>query len=233
MSIKQIIEEQDTAAGKAFDWTIQALILISIINYSIDTLPGLQDSTIKWLWYIRVFTVIVFTIEYLSRILVADRKLSYIFSFFGLIDLAAILPFYLTTGLDLRSLRAFRLLRLFRILKLVRYNAAVRRYQRAFAICKEEFVLFLGVTLITLYLAAAGIHFFEKDAQPEVFSSIFSSLWWAIVTMTTVGYGDSYPITTGGKVFSGFILLIALGVVAVPTGLIASALAKARGEEID
>jgi voltage-gated potassium channel len=231
MRLKAIIEDSDTKAGRAFDWTIQALILVSIVNFSIETLPGLQESTLKILWYIRITTVVIFTIEYLARLIVADHKLAYIFSFFGIIDLAAILPFYLTTGLDLRSLRAFRLLRLFRVLKLVRYSNAIQRYKRAFSICKEEFVLFLGVALITLYLAAAGIYFFENAAQPDVFSSIFSSLWWAVVTMTTVGYGDTYPITVGGKVFAGCILLIALGVVAVPTGLIASALAKAREEE--
>ena len=126
-------------------------------------------------------------------------------SFLGVIDFVAILPFYLSLGIDLR---AFRLLRLFRLFKLARYSRAIRRFHRAFLIAREEVILFLVVTVILLYLAAVGIHHFEYEAQPEVFTSLFHSLWWAVTTLTTVGYGDTYPVTVGGRVFTFFILLI-------------------------
>jgi voltage-gated potassium channel len=226
--LKQIIEDSDTKAGKTFDLFIQAVILVSLVCFSIETLPDLPLATRKILKGIEIASVIIFTVEYLARVLVASNKPAFIFSFFGIIDLLAILPFYLSTGLDLRSLRAFRLLRLIRIFKLARYSAAARRFHRAFLIAKEELALFLFATLIVIYLAAVGIYHFENPAQPETFSSVFHSLWWAVATLTTVGYGDIYPITTGGKIFTFFILAAGLGIVSIPAGLVASALAKAR-----
>ena len=129
---------------------------------------------------------------------------------------------------SLRSLRAFRLLRLVRTLKMVRYSKAMQRFHRAILIAKEEIVLFFALTLLLLYFAAVGIYYFENVAQPEAFASVFHSLWWAVVTLTTVGYGDVYPVTVGGRVFTFFVLLIGLGMVSVPPGLVASAMSKAR-----
>lgn len=129
-------------------------------------------------------------------------------------------------GVDLRSLRALRFLRLFRILKLVRYNRAIDHFTKAMKIAKEEILLFLFITLILIYFSAVGIYYFENEAQPEHFASVFDSLWWAIITLTTVGYGDVYPITMGGRVFTFCILMIGLGIVAIPTGIISSALTK-------
>ncbi len=173
----------------------------------------------------------IFTVEYLLRVYVADKKTEYVFSFYGIIDFLAILPFYLSTGLDLRAIRIFRLLRLVQILKLFRYNQAIRRFQIAFSIAKEELILFGFVALILLYLSAVGIYYFENDAQPEQFKSVFHSLWWAVTTLTTVGYGDMYPITVGGRLFTFFVLMLGLGIVAIPTGLLSSALTQARNEE--
>jgi voltage-gated potassium channel len=153
------------------------------------------------------------------------------FSFFGIVDLLAVLPFYISTGVDLRSVRAFRLLRLFRLLKLARYSAAVQRFHRAFLIAREELALFGATALIVLYLSSVGIYYFEREAQPEAFGTVFHALWWAIATLTTVGYGDVYPVTAGGRVFTFFVLVTGLGIVAVPTGLFASALSKAREME--
>jgi voltage-gated potassium channel len=122
-TLKKIIEDSDTRAGRAFDLSIQALIVLSLVAFSVGTLPGLPESIRTALDVFEVCCILIFTVEYLARIAVADKKLSYIFSFFGLIDLLAILPFYLMTGLDLRAVRAFRLLRLVRVLKLVRYSS--------------------------------------------------------------------------------------------------------------
>ncbi|MCK5121501.1 MAG: ion transporter, partial [Methylococcales bacterium] len=207
------------------------LILVSLITFSIETLPVISDESRAILTLTEQILVGIFTLEYLLRIYVADKKAGFIFSFFGLIDLVAILPFYLSTGLDLRSIRVFRLLRLFRLFKILRYNQAIKRFHRALMIAREELVLFSCVAAIMLYLSAVGIYYFEHAAQPESFKSIFHSLWWAVATLTTVGYGEIYPITIGGKLFTFFVLMLGLGVVAVPTGLVSSALSQARSEE--
>lgn len=224
--IKNIVEINDNRLSRYFSIFIQALILLSVVTFSIETIPDLKPQTRTILQTIEWFSVIVFTLEYVFRIYVADSKPKFIFSFFGIIDLLAILPFYLSFGIDLRSLRALRFLRLFRILKLVRYNRAMNHFTRAIKSAKEEILLFVFITLILIYFSAVGIYYFENQAQPEHFSSIFDSLWWAIITLTTVGYGDVYPITVGGKVFTFFILMIGLGIVAIPTGIISSALTK-------
>lgn len=117
---------------------------------------------------------------------------------------------------------------LIRILKLARYNTAVRRFHLAFLIAKEELILFFAATLLMLFIAATGMYYFEHDAQPDKFASVFHSMWWAVATLTTVGYGDIYPITVGGKIFTFFVLIIGLGVISVPIGLVASAFSKAR-----
>ena len=231
MKIKRIIEENDTRGGRVFDLVIQGLIMLSLVSFSIETIPDLSERTQRLLRVIEVVTVLIFTVEYLLRIAVADRRLRFILSFYGMVDLLAILPFYIASGIDLRAIRAARLLRLLRAFKLVRYSKAIKRFHRAFVIAKEELVLFLFVTCLLLYFSAVGIYYFENQAQPDIFRSVFHSLWWALGTLTTVGYGDIYPITTGGKIFTFFVLIIGLGIVAVPSGLVASALSKARREE--
>ena len=230
-TLKQVVEQSNTLLGRAFDLSIQCLIVLSLIAFSIETLPGLSESVRLWLWVFEIFSVIIFTIEYALRTYVAVPRRAYILSFFGIVDMMAILPFYIGIGIDLRSIRALRLLRLFRIFKLGRYSAAVRRFHLAFSIAKEELILFLSATMILLYLSAVGIYYFESDAQPVQFGSVFHCLWWAVATLTTVGYGDVYPVTVGGQVFTFFMLLIGLGIISVPAGLVASALAKARQME--
>ncbi|GAB4118538.1 MAG: hypothetical protein Kow00104_00340 [Rhodothalassiaceae bacterium] len=226
--LKAVVERRDTRAGRIFDAGIQGLIAANLIAFSLDTLPGLAPWLRRLLGDFEVFSIAVFTSEYLLRLVVADHRMRYIFSFLGLIDLAAVLPFYLATGGDLRALRAVRLLRL---LKLFRYGPAIDRFRRAFHHAKDELVLFASVAAVLLFLSASGIWYFENEAQPEVFKSVFHALWWSVVTLTTVGYGDAYPVTTGGRIFTAFILIVGLGVVAIPTGLIASALSQARSEE--
>lgn len=224
--IKSIIEETDTKAGRIFDVFIQLLILLSIVTFSIETIPDLSKELRFFLNLFEVFTITIFSIEYVLRILVADKKLKFIFSFQGLIDLAAILPFYIRIGIDLRSLRIFRLFKLFRVFKLFRYSNSLKRFKDSFLLIKSELILFSIATLFLIYLSAVGIYYFENQAQPDNFSSIFDSLWWAVATLTTVGYGDIYPITVGGRVFTFFILMIGLSIVAIPAGLLSSALTK-------
>ena len=213
-----------------FDYIIQALIVLSLISFALETLPNLSSQHRDLLRIFEVGTITIFTIEYLFRFWLSRPRGSYALSFFGIVDLVAILPFYISSGIDLRSVRAFRLLRLFRLLKLARYSSAMQRYHRAFMIAREELILFGFTALIMFYLASVGIYYFEHQAQPETFASVFHSFWWAVATLTTVGYGDIYPVTAGGKVFTFVVLMIGLGFVAVPTGLFASALSVAREE---
>ena len=230
--LKRTVEDTDTWQGRAFDHVVKLLIVFSITTYSIETLPDLSPRMQHLLYVLEIAVVIIFTVEYALRIYVADRKLAYIFSPLGIIDLLAILPFYiLLGGADSRAVRAMRLLRIARTLKLIRYDRAVDRLVRAVVIAKEEIVLFFSLTAISLYLAASGIHFFESEVQPDKFGSIFHGVWWAVVTLTTVGYGDVYPITTGGRLFTFLILMIGMGIIAVPPGIISSALSKARQEQ--
>lgn len=229
MDIKAIVERDDTVAGRIFDRAMQILILFSIITFSIETLPDLDTSTRKFLNFTEVVIVTIFTVEYLLRLYVADKKLGYVLSFYGLIDLAAIIPFYLYFFLPFST--DLRWLRILRLIKLFRSSQAMLRFKKAYHIAKEEIAIFGVVTLMLLYLSAVGIYIFEQEAQPEAFGSIVHSLWWAVSTLTTVGYGDVYPVTTGGKIFTFIILMIGLGIVAIPAGLMASALSKARMEE--
>ena len=225
---RETVETTETKSGRAFDAVIQSLIVLSLTSYALETLPNLNNDQILTLRIIELACISIFTVEYVLRIWVAEKPTKYIFSFYGLIDLAAIAPFYISTGLDLRSLRAVRLLRILRVLKLVRFNEAIKRIDVAYDLAKAELALFVAASMVVIYLAGVGIYHFENEAQPDLFSSIPDSLWWAIVTLTTVGYGDMYPITAGGRFFTTVILFVGLGLVAVPAGIVSSALSEAR-----
>lgn len=214
-----------------FDLVVKALIVLSLVAFAFETLPDLSPRLQKGLHLFELIIVAIFTLEYIVRVACSRERWRYVFSFYGIVDLLAILPFYLALGVDLRSLRAFRLLRLFRIFKLFRYSAAMRRLHRAFDLIKEEIVLFGVTSFIVIYISATGIYYFESQKQPETFSSVFHCLWWAVTTLTTVGYGDAFPVTVGGKCFTILVLIVGLGIVAVPAGLFASALAKVRHDE--
>ena len=232
MSIRDIVQGSDTKAGRAFDSVVFVLIISSIIALTFETLPGLSPAAKRTFHIFEVVTVVLFTIEYVLRIATSPEKRRYIFSFHGIIDLVVILPFYLSlgfgffAGFDLRAARAFRLFRIFRILKIARYNRAMTRFGKAISEAKEELMIFLFAAIMLLYLSAVGIYYFEREVQPEKFGSIVHSLWWALATLTTVGYGDAYPVTMGGKLFTFVILMCGLGVVAVPAGIVSSALSR-------
>ena len=231
MNLKRIVEETDTPAGRMFDSVVVVLIFISIGTFSLETLPNLSGNVAAALGLSELVLVVLFTIEYALRIALADDRWRFVRSFSGVIDLVAILPFYVSLGVDLRSVRALRLLRLLRILKLARYNSAIARFQQAVVVAREELLVFLGIAMALIYLSAVGIYYFEHEAQPETFASVFHSLWWAVVTLTTVGYGDAFPVTLWGRMFTFVVLMAGLGVVAVPTGLLASARAQVREDE--
>jgi len=228
--LRPMLEDLDSPAGRRFALFIQTLIFLSLVSVSLETLPELPR---RWRYLLDAFdlmVILVFTVEYALRIWVARRPLRFVFSFYGLIDLAVIAPFWIM-GADIRALRAFRLLRLVRVLKLVRYSRSLNHFWHAWRLVRADIQMFAGFVAIFLYLSALGIWHFEHEAQPEAFASVFDALWWAVVTLTTVGYGDLYPVTVGGRLFTMLVVLLGIGLVAVPSGLLASAFQEVRRNE--
>ena len=218
-----------------FNVIIQLLILGSAIAFVLETEPELAQYNSYFLIADWSF-LILFTIEYVLRIYAASDKKTFIFSFFGLVDLIAILPsLVLIPGLGhlpgFHVLRILRFLRVFRIFKATRFILAVDRMIEALGEVKRELLALVILSAMMVYLSACGIYYFEKTAQPEHFGTIPKSMWWAIVSLTTIGYGDVYPVTPGGKVFTAFVALIGVGLIAIPSGLLASVLTEARVEE--
>ena len=185
------------------------------------------QEAITWLEFA---ILAVFTAEYILRLWIAEKAWKYALSFYGLIDLAAILPFYLTWGADTTVLRAIRLLRFIRLWKHRGYTRAWIRLARALKESRDEATIFLIASGLTLYIAAVGIHQFEAEAQPEHFGTLGQSLWWAIGLLLDVDYGEVWPVTFGGKALTAIIAIIGISIIAVPAGMVASALTKIAPE---
>jgi len=223
-----ILDGEDPAWGRGPAFVVQGLIVLSATVLTIETLPTLNPGTRTILLWAEAILLGIFVVEYLARLFSAPRPLEYALSFWGIVDFLACIPAALFLFPDLQAIRAFRLLRLVRLLKLLRASHALDRMSRALTSIREELIVFSFVAVAVLFLTGVGIYHFERTAQPEAFGSIPHSLWWAVASLSTVGYGDVYPITTGGRIFTGFVLLIGLGVVAVPAGLITAALMESH-----
>ncbi|MEL6208716.1 MAG: ion transporter [Pseudomonadota bacterium] len=219
---------KDPVLGAAVPRIIAVFILLTAAAVALETVEGLPRWIHVLLLTIEVVAVAVFMSEYVLRLFAAQKPLKYALSFWGIVDLLSFLPTILLLGFDMLGLRALRLLRLLRLLKLVKREAPVLRLWKSLSHVRDELVAVLVAALILLYLSAAGIYFFEHHVQPEAFSSIPASMWWAIVTLTTVGYGDVVPVTLGGRIFTGFVMLVGIGLISVPTALIASAMMATR-----
>jgi voltage-gated potassium channel len=222
--------------GKTIDLLLALLILLNVVAVILATVPELDAQYEQHFEWFNIFSVVIFTFEYGLRIWTCiefdnrpishgKKRLSYLFSPMAMIDLIVILPFYigLFFTIDLRILRVLRLLRIF---KLGRYSSAMQMLVQAF---KQEYRILLAafsILLIMMVLAASGIYLIEKDIQPEKFGSIPDAMWWAITTLTTVGYGDVTPITPWGKFFGGSITLLGMGMVALPAGILASSFSE-------
>lgn len=230
VDIGSVVRGEAGRASRLFDILAQAVIAISIVGLILQSIPDLNPSAYDVLNVVEVSSILFFAAEYGIRIFAAKKKTEYLLSFWGVVDFVAIIPTIMFAAIDLRALRALRLLRLVRILKLGRYSRAMQRLAQAAATVRDEFLCFLFLAAIVFFLAASGIYYFENDAQPDVFSSIPAAMWWAVATLTTVGYGDIYPVTLGGKLFTAVILMIGLGLVAIPAGLIAAALHDTGGK---
>ncbi len=219
--------------SKIINGIIIFAILITVVSIIIESEPSIKKQYEDMFFWIEFGSVILFSVEYVARLYIAPlnkgyrhlpplkARLKYAKSFFAVIDLLAIAPFILSFFfLDFRILRLLRLLRIF---KLTRYNSAMNTL---LGVIKQEANAFLSVIfilMIILVIAASGVYYFERTAQPEHFGSILKSMWWAMVTLTTVGYGDVFPITPMGKLFSSVIMVMGIGLVALPAGILASA----------
>lgn len=222
--------------GHALNLALVALILVNVLAVILETVPSLGQRYAALFQALEVVSVAVFTVEYLGRAWWAVEdpryahplwgRLRYLLTPLALIDLIAILPFYLAQifGLDLRLLR---LLRLLRILKLSRYSPAVTVLADVLRDERDSLLVTFMVLLTILVLASAGIYLFENEAQPEAFGSIPAAMWWAVATLTTVGYGDVTPITPAGKVFAALVTLTGIGMVSLPAGIVASGFTEA------
>ena len=217
-----------------FDYFIATLIILNVIAISIETLSSLDPNISYIIKIFEVVSVLIFTIEYLMRLYVSDltypRKkkiysiLAFAFSPLGLVDLFAILPFYLPIffPFDLRFIRLFRLIRFIRVFKIARYNKALNLIVAVFKEKKAELGMTFFVALIILLIASFLMYFVEGKVQPDKFDNVFSSFWWALGTLSGVGYGDIYPMTILGKIISGIVSILGIGIVALPTGIISS-----------
>ena len=213
-----------------FDTFIYFLIIANILAMILESHSFIKDRFGQIFSFFELISILIFTLEYFYRIYMSykEKKIkgvfSYVFSFFGIIDFISILPFYIKQFvlIDGRFFRILRLFRLSRIFKLGRDSKSLKLFIKALTAVKNELKFTFFLSLLCILFSASAIYFLENEAQPEVFSSITASLWWATVSLATVGYGDVVPLTVWGKVFAGFISLIGIGVVAIPTGIISA-----------
>ena len=175
---------------------------------TLQSLPDLPVNVNRTLWVFETVMLTIFAVEYGLRLWSAPNRLKYALSFWGIIDLLAILPALLLLWPDAQVLRTLRIMRVFRLLKLLRMRRALARIEHALSEARDELLLAVFLAGIVLFLAAVGIYHFEREAQPESFGSIPQALWWSLATLTTVGYGDVYPITIAGRAFTAFVLFI-------------------------
>ena len=222
--------------SRIWDISLFSLVVLNLIAVALESVPAFQSNYGNWLYNFELFSVIVFSFEYIARVWSAPAKreidlansplkarLRYIFSFYGLIDLVAILPFYIQAffpGLDLRVLRALRLLR---ILKLNHYNSALDDLFGAIVEEKKSFMTTLYIFSVAFVLSSSLIYYAEHKVQPEAFRSIPDAMYWSIITLTTVGYGDVSPITVFGKSIAAITAIFGVVVVALLTGIVANA----------
>lgn len=230
----EIIFEADTREGKAFDIFILLLIILSVVAVSLNSVQSLHEKYLSFFLVFEWVVTIVFTVEYILRIAVLRHPWAYIISFFGIIDLLAILPSYLEFviigGHNLVLIRTLRLLRIFRIFKLSRYLFEQRTLAESLRRSSARIMVFL-ISVFVLTIVFGSIMYLIEDSE-NGFTSIPQSIYWAIVTITTVGYGDIAPVTTIGKAIAGFMMLLGYAIIAVPTGIITADLVFKNSKRI-
>lgn len=236
----------ETLGERAVNAVILAFILASALAVTLETVDRLFERYQMGFFVFEVISVTVFTVEYLLRLWSAPEssavenpvvgRVRYALSVPMLIDLLAIAPFYVGLvgvggALDLRFLRALRLFRFLRVLKLVRYSESARALTTVIDRKRDDLVVALTTTTVLLLVASSAMYFIEHEAQPEAFSSIPATLWWGVVTLTTVGYGDVFPVTPAGKFLAAVVAFLGIGLFALPASILASGLVEAAVED--
>ncbi len=228
--LHEIIFEADTFTGKLFDIILLIAIVLSVLVVMLESVQELNDKYSFWFTVIEWGLTILFSIEYIVRIISIKKPFSYIFSFYGVVDLLSIIPTYLglfvtANASSLTVIRSLRLLRVFRILKLGKYLKEARTLSKALIASKNKIVVFLGAVLTTVIILGTVMYLVETPE--DGFTSIPRSIYWAIVTLTTVGYGDIYPVTALGQFIASIVMILGYAIIAVPTGIVTNELMKA------
>ncbi len=223
--------------SKAFSKFMMILIILSVGEMALETDDDIFIPYKTYFIWFDMFTVWFFSLDYFARVFTAHLSdptyaehhsrwksiKKYIFSFYGIVDLLSILPYWLTfTNIDLRVMRILRLLRFLRVFKIARYNNSIDLIASVFKEKKSDLGVTCGLIIIVMILASFVMYYAEHDAQPEAFPNVLGCIWWAIVTLTTIGYGDVYPVTAFGKIIGGVIAFLGVGLVAMPTGIISA-----------
>lgn len=225
-------EYGDTKLDKTINAIIIVLIILNVIAVMLETVPSIHEEYMKFFEVFDLVSVIIFTVEYVFRVWSSNHETKYRHSFHGrlkymltpgaLIDLVAILPYYLhaVVGLDLRVLRILRLFRFLRLFRLTAYMKSAKIVRNVFVSKASDLKLSLLLILFLIIISASLVYFAEHNAQPDLFSSIPKTFWWAVVTVTTVGYGDMIPVTMAGQLLTGVIALAGIALFALPAGII-------------
>ncbi|MBW8199385.1 ion transporter [Flagellimonas abyssi] len=226
--LHEVIYEADTPAGKSFDILLFILIIISVILVMLESIDEFDEHYHKTLLTLEWIVTIFFTLEYIARLISIKKPLKYVFSFYGIIDFLSTIPLYLSYILAgsqvLLAVRAFRLLRIFRILKLVKFMGEASQLQSALRASRAKIAVFIYVVLILSVIMGTLMYIVEGDDSG--FTSIPKSIYWTIVTLTTVGYGDIAPQTNLGQFLATVIMVLGYGIIAVPTGIVTAEFTK-------
>ena len=223
---------EENKASFIFNSTIYILIFISIVNLMFSSVESLQNEYGNIITIVRNIIMPIFVLEYMLRLYASGSldqykgvlgKFKYAKTPYAVIDLLAILPYILlNSGFNSAFIRSLRLLRIFRLFRVKKYAMFIQQMRKITSNMKEELVVLLFYTVVLLVMLSFAIYELEHDAQPEVFTNVFQTMWWAVATLTTVGYGDMYPVTALGKIITAFITIIGIAFVAIPGGMFAS-----------
>jgi voltage-gated potassium channel len=229
--LRIIIFEADTKAGRRFDVTLIGMILLSVLTVMLDSVPQINAKYGQQLYYAEWFFTVLFTVEYAVRLWCIEHSWGYAKSFYGVVDLLSVLPTYLSLWFPgaqfFLAVRILRVLRVFRVLRMVRYVGEAELIAQALAASRRKIIVFVASVLALMVIFGALMYVVEGGTNPA-FASIPQSIYWAVTTMTTVGYGDITPTTPLGQSLASFIMIMGYGIIAVPTGIVTLELNEAN-----
>ena len=227
--LHEIIYEADTPAGKLFDIILLIVILLSVVLVMLESIGSIESKYANILDILEWVITILFSVEYIARIISVKSPKSYVFSFYGIIDFLSIIPKYISLFIlgtnSLLALRALRLLRVFRILKLTRFIGESANFGKALKRSRAKIAVFITFVIVLCIILGTILYLVENE-HDSGFTSIPRSVYWAIVTLTTVGYGDIAPITSLGQFIASMIMILGYGIIAIPTGIVTSEMTR-------